>query len=111
MDDITEIPCSYCGRIMSYKADKRLKLQPTRDYFYPRSRFKVKPGTANVVKVCLRCNQKKGSRTPTEYLVYLELTDDPSVKVFRRFMYNHMNSKLRHADIKYREKADENARD
>jgi hypothetical protein len=53
--------CRYCGHQMS-RGDKRSDRRPTLDHVIPG----LARGVTNLVLACLKCNQKKGQRTPEQ---------------------------------------------
>jgi len=53
--------CRYCGRVVNWK-DRRSEQGGTYDHVQPRGANSFE----NVVVCCLRCNNRKGSRTPIE---------------------------------------------
>lgn len=78
--------CPYCGVEMIVRKgawkDRRFA---TRDHLFPRSRFAVVPAPINVTFVCQGCNADKGSLTPEEWLLALELDNDSRQQIFHAF--------------------------
>ncbi len=72
--------CQYCGR--------SCKKHPTIDHIIPKSRG-GKFSWDNVVTACIQCNQKKGSKLPSE--AGISLIKRPSKPTISEFLHLKMN--------------------
>ncbi len=74
-----EYICQYCG--------KNCKSSPTIDHIIPRSRG-GEQSWKNSVTACIKCNQKKGNKTPTE--AKMALTKKPIQPTINEFALRKM---------------------
>jgi 5-methylcytosine-specific restriction endonuclease McrA len=96
--------CAYCGRIFT---DHKL----TRDHIIPKSKNGADTWM-NVVAACVKCNQKKGSKTPQEagmellYLPYVPSKAEHLILQNRKILQDQMDFLLNFVDEKSRLIAD-----